>query len=220
MEIKPATCNVKAILFDNDGSMADTHDLILASFRHTMETVFGEVPPDDVLLKKVGQTLTVQMRDFETENISAEELCEIYREHNHRIHDELIRPFPGIAETLAELQRRGYRMGLVTSKRRELAAHGLEILGILQYMDCIVGGYDLPVCKPDPAPIVLGAEKLDLTPEQCAYVGDSPYDMEGGRRAGCPTVACLWGMFPEEALLAEHPDFVCAKPEDLLTVFP
>ncbi len=211
---------IKGILFDNDGTLVDTESLILSSFRHTLQTAFGKVPPDEELLKKVGQPLSVQMEDFATDEVSADELCKIYREHNHRIHDGMIRLFPGIREMLEELRSRGYKMGVVTSKTRELASHGLNVLGVLPFFECVVGGYDLPKHKPDPEPVIYGAELLGLAPEECAYVGDSPFDMQAGNGAGCLTIAALWGMFSASALRAEHPDFECSAPEDLLALFP
>ncbi len=210
---------IKGILFDNDGTLVDTENLILSSFRHTLQTAFGEVPPDEVLLKKVGQPLSVQMADFATDDVPAEELCRIYREHNHRIHDGMIRLFPGVYEMLDVLKSRGYKMGVVTSKTRELASHGLNVLGVLPFFEFVVGGYDLPKHKPDPEPVIYGAELLGLAPEECAYVGDSPFDMQAGNGAGCLTIAALWGMFPASTLRSEHPDCECAAPLNLLDIF-
>ena len=94
-----------------------------------------------------------------------------------------------------------------TGKR--LAQHGLQIVGAWDYLDCLVGADDCPKAKPDPDPIVYGAQLLGLAPQECIYLGDSPYDMQAGIAAGCTTVAALWGMFPAEQLMAHNPAAAC-----------
>ncbi len=202
---------VEALLFDNDGTLVDTHDLILNSFRHTVKQVLGKDLPEEQLLAKVGQPLSVQMWDLSPDPQVHDELCRVYREHNHRTHDESIKGFPGVAETLAQLKASGYKMGVVTSKMHKLAAHGLEVLGILDYFDVLIGADDCPLYKPDPTPIIFGAEQLGFAPDHCAYIGDSPFDMQAGNGAGCLTIAALWGMFSKSRLLAAHPDLLCSS---------
>ena len=125
----------KGILFDNDGTLVDTHEIILASFRHCTRTVLGKVIPDEVLLRKVGQPLAVQMRDFTDDPAQQEELLRVYREYNHAIHDDAVRAFPGVAEGLAELDRRGFALGVVTSKMHALAWRGLQRTGLAPDLD-------------------------------------------------------------------------------------
>ena len=206
---------VKGILFDNDGTLVDTHDLILASMRHSTRTVLGRVIPDDVLLRKVGQPLAVQMRDFSDDPEEQREILRVYREHNHAIHDEVVRAFPGVAEGLATLVERGYALGVVTSKMHALAWRGLEITGLAPYLACCIGADDCKRFKPEAEPVLRGAEALGLTPDQCIYVGDAPFDIQAGKAAGTLTAAALWGMFPAEVLRAEEPDFVFATFADL-----
>lgn len=209
---------IKAVLFDNDGTLVDTYDLLLASFRHATSEVLGQQLPDDVLMAKVGQPLAVQVRDFSDDPAVQEELLRVYRAFNESLHDSAISLFPGTVEALQRLKDAGLRMGVVTSKMSPLAQHGLEVLGIAPYFDCLVGADTCPKHKPDPEPVALGCELLGLAPDECVYVGDSPFDMHAGNGAGCVTAAVLWGMFSEERLRAEGPDVVCSTFAELADV--
>lgn len=100
-------------------------------------------------------------------------------------------------------------MGVVTSKRHAMAQRGLEMSGIADHFQCLIGHDDWPEHKPAPGPILRGCELLGVAPECSLYVGDSPFDIQAGNAAGCATAAALWGMFPREALAAERPTFMC-----------
>ncbi len=208
----------KAVLFDNDGTIADTYDLILDSFRHATREVLGQQLPDDVLMARVGVPLAEQMKDFSDDPVVQEELLITYRTYNHKIHDERIALFPGELDALKCLSDAGLRMGVVTSKLHWLAQRGLEVLGISEYMEAFVGADDCPKFKPLPDPILMGCEQLDVAPEKCVYAGDSPFDIAAGNAAGCMTVAVTWGVFSEEALLKEKPDYVVSSFEELTNV--
>lgn len=209
---------VEGILFDNDGTLVDTHDLILASMRHSTRAVLGRVIPDEDLMRKVGQPLAVQMRDFTSDEAEQEEILRVYREHNHAIHDESIVAFPGVEDVLGRLAERGFKMGVVTSKMHALAWRGLKITGLAPYLGCCIGADDCVRFKPNAEPVFRGLEALGLQACECLYVGDSPFDIQAGKAAGCVTVAVTWGMFPESALQAESPDFIIAQPPELLSL--
>ena len=146
------------------------------------------------------------------------EILRVYREHNATIHDEHIRAFPGIAEALRELGGRDVPMGVVTSKLRVTAWHGLELTGLAPYLACCIGAEDCDRFKPEAEPVVRGADALGQPASECFYVGDSPFDIQAGKAAGCSTVAVTWGMFPEQQLAAENPDYTCASPQQLVEV--
>jgi pyrophosphatase PpaX len=209
---------IDGVLFDNDGTLSDTYQMILQSFRHATHEVLGHVPPDEKLMAKVGIPLVDQMKDFSDDPAVQQRLLEVYRTYEHQIHDQLIGAFPGEHEALERLAKAGMPMGVVTSKRHATASHGLEVLGVRQYFTAFVGCDDCDRHKPDPAPVVLGAQMLGLDPARCAYVGDSPFDMRAGLGAGCVTIGIEWGMFDDETLLAEHPDALCASFGELADV--
>ena len=92
----------KGILFDNDGTLVDTHDLILSSMRHCTRTVLGCEMPEEVLMHKVGQPLAVQMRDFTDDEALQVELLRAYREHNHAVHDSVVAAFSGARDGIPD----------------------------------------------------------------------------------------------------------------------
>ena len=131
--------DVRGVLFDLDGTLLDTQRLILVSFRHAVETVLGKSMPDELLMAKVGQPLTVQMWDFTDDQEVHDELLAVYRDYNARVHDDLIRIFPGVPELLADLRETGLPFGVVTSKRHEAAVRGLATFGLDGAFDLLIG---------------------------------------------------------------------------------
>lgn len=140
------------ILFDLDGTLLDTHDMILESMQYTINEVDGQNQNDEKLMAGVGTPLLDQMLHFTAGNKTrAEELVNIYRAYNDAIHDENIHAFPGTKEALGMLAQAGCRMGVVTSKRHWLAQRGLEICGLDSFFEFLVGSDDWPEHKPAPA---------------------------------------------------------------------
>lgn len=203
----------KCVLFDLDGTLIDTVELILTSMRHTTETVLGEALPDDVLMRDVGIPLATQLEAFSAERV--DELITVYREHNWRVHDDLVKEYPGVTETLVSLRDRGLAMGVVTSKMGVSARRGLALFGLDEYLPVIVACDDVDKHKPLPDPLLHAAAMLGMSADECAYVGDSPYDMAAARAAGMISIAATWGVFSRGVLEAESPDVVVS---DMLEV--
>lgn len=127
------------ILFDLDGTLLDTHDMILESMQYTINEVDGQNQNDEKLMAGVGTPLLDQMLHFTAGNKTrAEELVNIYRAYNDAIHDENIHAFPDTKEALGMLAQAGCRMGVVTSKRHWLAQRGLEICGLDSFFEFLV----------------------------------------------------------------------------------
>lgn len=200
--------SVDAVLFDLDGTLVDTYDLILASQRYATRTVLGRTISDERLMATVGTPLEDQMADYTDDPTIVAKLCEVYREHNARVTDELIKCFEGIVDQLACLREAGVRMGVVTSKRADVARLAMDRYKITPYMECLVGGTDTARHKPLPDPVLKGCELLGVGPASCVYVGDSPFDIQAGNAAGCRTLAVTWGMFAEDKLVAQNPTAV------------
>lgn len=185
------TLRHRAVLFDLDGTLIDTRELILASFRHALRTVLGRTLPDEVFLAGQGIPLFTQMCRFDAER--AEELTRVYTEFNLREHDRLAREFPGVRQLLADLHGAGALLAVVTSKRRQGAEMGLVRFGIAPYLATAVFMEDTSEHKPSPAPVQEALRRLGCRPAQAVMVGDSPFDMESARAAGVEPVGVAWG---------------------------
>lgn len=204
-------CGIKGLLFDADGTLIDTFDIILTSMRHAVNEVLGLSLTDTELMARVGTPLLDQMLHFtEGDEARAAEIVQIYRDHNDDVHDARIKAFADTKAALERFRVAGLQMGVVTSKRHGMAARGLEMSGIADFFQFVIGHDNWPEHKPAPGPVLHGCDLLELAPAECMYIGDSPYDIQAGNAAGCTTVAALWGMFPQVELAAQHPDIECA----------
>ncbi len=187
------------VLFDLDGTVVDTVALIRESHRHAVQTVLGTDLPDEVLLANVGRPLIEQMQAFDMDR--AEELAREQRAWNHAHTAELIRPYPGIAHTLARLGDAGARIGIVTSKARPTVQLAFDALPeVACHVDVLVAVEDTHVHKPRPEPVLLALDRLGAAPADACYVGDAPFDVAAGAAAGVVTVGVTWGFFPRQAI--------------------
>ncbi|MBE6463725.1 MAG: HAD family hydrolase [Eggerthellaceae bacterium] len=210
--------HIKAVLFDLDGTLLDTYQLILDSMRYTIETELGLYCSDEQLMAKVGQPLAIQFTDFTSDPALIDELLKVYRAYNEARHDDVVRAFDGVSEVLAALKDAGLSLGVVTSKRHELAQRGLDIAGLAPYMSFLVGPDDWPEFKPNPGSVLYGCRLAGCDPSECVYVGDSPFDIQAGNSAGCVTIAALWGMFSKAMLCEQTPSYTCSRPTDILSL--
>jgi pyrophosphatase PpaX len=200
-------------LFDFDGTLADSLELILGSLRHATAEVLGASPSDEVLLAGIGRPLIDQMRALD--GVRAKRLHDVYLEHNLAGHDRLLRPVPGIDPLLRSLRTSGRRLGVVTSKRRETALQGLRLLN-LDGFETLVGYEDTGEHKPGPAPVLAALERMRADAGDALYVGDSAWDVRCGRAAGVGTAAVLWGIASRAQLAAEGPDLIWEHPQEAI----
>lgn len=197
----------EVVLFDLDGTLIDSEELILASYRHTMREHLGRVPPDERWLQGMGRPLRVQLRGFARDEAEAEAMMETYGRHNRRLHDDLVCTFPQVREAVGRLHGRGTPLGIVTSKRREPALAGLEACGYpLEWFEVLVAAEDVEPPKPHPAPVRSALRATGGRAAGGIFVGDSVHDMEAGRAAGTRTAAALWGPYGRDALARAEPD--------------
>jgi pyrophosphatase PpaX len=197
---------LRAVLYDFDGTLADSTGLIMRCYRHTMSTHLDACPPDEEWLRGFGMPLEVQIRRFARSEAEFAAMMETYRAHQDAHHDAMLRPFPGALETVAELSRRGVPLGIVTSKMRRGTLAGLDLCGISAYFPVVVTPEDVTHAKPHPEPVLRALDLLGVAAAEAVFVGDSPHDMAAGRAAGTRTAAATWGPFPRESLERERPD--------------
>jgi pyrophosphatase PpaX len=212
----------RGVLFDLDGTLADTVELILLSFRHTMETHLGEVPPESRFLETIGTPLPVQLLDFARDEAQRLAMLETYVAFQGARHDDMVRAFPGAVDVIAALRARGTRVGVVTSKGRNIARRTLAACGLEGSLDYLVCGDEVERGKPDPEPVLRALDALELgsRASEVVFVGDSPHDLRAGRRAGTQTAAVGWGPIDRRVLEAEAPNFFLERMEDVLQIVP
>lgn len=209
---------INCLLFDLDGTLADTIELIIFSFQETLRIL--ELPPrsEAQILSEIGRPLHLQARDIDPQR--AEEIFTLYQRLYEQHHDGLVREFPGIRESLAGLVERGYRLGVVTSKRSSSAGPDLEYFRLEPFFEVVITADDTSLHKPRPEPVLEALERLEASPAQATFIGDSPYDLRCAHAARVAAGAVAWGPFARESLQAEQPDYWIPDPPALLTLFP
>ena len=209
----------RVVLFDLDGTLADTVPLILRCYRHTMKIHRGRELADELWVRTIGRPLRSAFTDFTDDPEEAARMLDTYVEFQRTVHDDMVCAFPGARSTLDALRARGVRVGVVTSKGREMTARTLGCCGLDDALDVLVTVQDVERGKPDPEPVLKALERLGVAPsrEGVLFVGDSPHDLVAGRRAGVSTCAVTLGPFSRNQLEVEGPDFWAA---DLPSVLP
>ena len=207
---------VRAVLYDFDGTLADTTELVMSSWRHTMQEHFGEVPPDEEWLAGFGTPLDIQLMRFARSVSERDAMMATYRAYQNQHLDAVVRPFPGAIETVRELARGGYALAIVTSRFREGTLRAMRTCGLVDLCPTIVTPEDVTHAKPHPEPVERALAELGVAADEALFVGDSPHDIAAGRAAGTRTAGVLWGPFPRTQLEAEAPDFLLARQDEVL----
>jgi pyrophosphatase PpaX len=194
------------VLFDFDGTLADTIPLIVASYHHALSA--SSLPPvDDVEVRSwIGRPLQPVLEERYPGR--GAELTDVYRAWNLANHDELIQVVAGMTELLDDLQAAGARTGVVSSKRAETVRMGLRAVGLAGRIDVVAGQDEVTHHKPHPEPLLYAARQLGVSPADCVYVGDATVDVEAARAAGMGAVAVTWGAGEPALLSAAAPDSV------------
>jgi pyrophosphatase PpaX len=208
----------RAFLFDLDGTLLDSIDLIFRAYRHTAETHLSISPPDSVWRVGLGTPLREQLRAVSDDPELIEAMVGTYREYHRIHHDESVRLYPGISEVLTSLVARGSRLAVVTSKLRGGAERGLRATGILDRFEAIVSADEVGRHKPHPEPVETALARLCAVPEDAIFIGDSPHDIAAGRAAGVRTAGVLWGPFARAELSVESPDYLLESPHEILSL--
>jgi pyrophosphatase PpaX len=208
----------RVVLFDLDGTLIDSGSIILASMQHAIRTVLNrEISREQLAATVGGQGLVAQMTRLAPDRV--DELVEAYRLHNDPLH-ETLEAFAGMVDVLPQLRAGGRRLGIVTAKRhRTVELAFARFPWLEEQFDAVVAHDDTERHKPDPEPVLEAIHRLDASPGEAAYVGDSPFDIQAGKAAGAFAVAVSWGgIHSDQRLLAAEPDAFVDAPEELLHV--
>jgi pyrophosphatase PpaX len=185
----------RAWLFDLDGTLIDSIELIWRSYCHAVREHFGREATRDEWKPGLGRPLRWQFGQLTSDVAEVETLIHIYREFNNDWHDRLVTPYAGVRELLSDLRRDGAKIAIVTSKLQRGAQRGLAHCNLTEFVDVIVGADDVERPKPDPAPMQRALDLLGVAANESIVVGDSPHDIRSGLDAGCYTCGALWGGF-------------------------
>lgn len=215
-----AGSSITAVVFDFDGTIMDTNGVIIESWQHTYRTLTGREGNLDYILATFGEPLELSMRNA-FPDIPVDKSVDVYRTWHRENFGPMISLFPGIKELLEELKRRGYKMGIATSRVKKTLYQGLRKYDIEKYFDEIVTVEEVSKHKPDPESLLKVLKKLDVEPENAIMVGDSRLDIICARNAGVEAVLVEWsaslaGKSMEDFPRDEAPDHIISEADDLL----
>lgn len=210
---------INTVLFDFDGTLVNTNDVIIASWQHTYMHYLGREESLEKITACFGEPLLLTM-EREFPEVDPRESAEVYRNFQKENADELVKIFPGIEELLESLKTDGFRMGVVTSRTRESAQRYMDMFGIGDYFEEMVSCDDTDIHKPNPEPILLCLKKMGITAEEALMVGDSPFDIKCANNAGVKSVLVGWRITGDGQTLIDdaREDFTISEPSELVGV--
>lgn len=208
--------SITTILFDLDGTLIDTNELIISTFLHTLEKYYPSKYKREDVLPFLGPTLHETFGAMDPERV--EEMVLDYRTYNLANHDLLVKEFAGVIETIESLKDKGYKLAVVTTKRHDVALKGLRLTKLDRFFDVIVAYDHVKKVKPDPEPIFLALEQLDSKPEETLMVGDNFHDVLAGKNAGTKTAGVAWTIKGRDYIAKYEPDYILENMADLLGI--
>ena len=205
----------EVVLFDLDGTLIDSIELIERSYRHALAVHTTRVFDRDEWLRGLGRPLKWQFEQWSADPSEVQRMIATYREHNNTHHDSMVKPYAGALEAVNELRRRGARLGVVTSKMKAGALRGLACAGFDGLFEVVIGCDDVREPKPAAEPALRALSRLAASARAAFMVGASPHDIRCGRLAGTRTAAVLWGPFSRVMFRDDEPDVWLEHPREL-----
>ncbi len=207
---------INTILFDYDGTLMDTNEVVLQSWQHTFRTIRGYEEDPEVIRQTFGEPLVMTLAKLFPET-PVEKSLYIYRTFQREVFTDFVEVFSGMLELLEVLKQRGYKLGLVTSRTKDTTWSGLEHYDMDKYFNAVITAGDTDKHKPDPEPIIIALERMGTLPEEAIMVGDTMFDLLCARNAGVKSVIVDWSvtMTADEKKQA---DYVIKSAEDLLNI--
>ena len=206
------------IIFDFDGTIANTNDVILASWQATYEHYLGHSLPVREIEATFGETLRHTIGE-KVPGAPYEEVRDYYRAYQEAHCDGMVYVFDGVKELFDELRDRGYRIGVATSRTAYSFSNYVKDLGIDHCFDVVVTMEDVKEHKPHPESVNLVLETFGASPEEAIMLGDTKYDIGCANNAGVDSVLVGWSHYVDEESMAADgfvPTYRIEKPEELL----
>ena len=201
-------------LFDIDGTLVDSAADITGAQREVLAARGIHDLEDTFLRRYIGRHLIDLFGDLGVPEAEIDSMVEHYRRIYPLREHRATTVYAGVAEMLTNL---GGRKSTATTKGTRTTRLVLEKFGLVEHFDHVQGTDGFPA-KPEPDVIHRSLEGLGAAPGECLFIGDSPADMEAGRRAGVKTCAVRWGYGDWEEMARFEPDFWADDPMDLVRV--
>jgi pyrophosphatase PpaX len=196
---------ISCIIFDLDGTLSQTNELIYATFNHVSKKYIDKVFTPQEIVAMFGPPEEVAIENLvgkDNVDDAMDEFCEYYGEH----HPRLAAAYEGVPDLLQFLKERGILLALFTGKGKRTALITLKELRITQFFDLIVTGNDVVNHKPSADGIRKVLKTFHLQPDEVLMVGDSVSDIKAAHEAGVPVAAVLWDSYGKEKVMEMNAD--------------
>jgi 2-phosphoglycolate phosphatase len=204
-----------AVLFDFDGTLADSYAAIACSVNHVRSERGMPALSIDEVKRHVGRGPEYLLTHTAPNGRLADDLA-CYRAHHPRVMLPLTRLLPGARLLLAALHRRGKKIGLCSNKPRPFSQQLLQHLEVSAYFDVVLGPEDVPLPKPAPDMLLRAIQRLGLPSDHVLYVGDMTVDIQTARSAGVRVWAVATGSEERRALEDAKPDRLLADLQEMV----
>lgn len=191
---------VKGVLFDLDGTLVDSIELIVTCFQTTFKEVLNQNITREEVLSYIGKPLRPQLELLAPNK--GQQLIEKYREIQFKLHDSMVKPYKGVYEAILSFKDSGYYLGIVTSKGKDGTNAALNLFGP-KFRECftvIISADDSSTHKPEPGPLLQAANFLKIEHKNCVYIGDTIFDMQAAIRANMLPIGLTWGVASRDDL--------------------
>lgn len=193
-----------AVLFDMDGTLLDSIELIVESAVYAYDGRDGPRPTRAEWQALIGTPLDSMLARWALDDADVEFLRGRYRTFQLGHHDQLVRLYDGADALVRTLHARGHPMAVVSSKHERGIRRSMDHFGLTPLFDALVGIEATAHHKPHPEPVLHALGRLGVDATQAVFVGDSPHDVEAAHAAGVPVIAVTWGAYsPAELARAE-----------------
>ena len=208
---------VKGILLDLDGTVLDTKDAYVTAAKNAFKKLGLTEPTNSVALeipKRIEQKLPLT----DLVGVDSSRFLDVYLKGFYDISSDKTRPFPHVAETLAELSQKA-KLAIITMRfvPKEIVIKELKQFGLEGYFNQVFTALDTDKPKPSPEALFKAVKAMDAHIHECAIVGDSVIDIQAGKAAQTNTIAVLSGLYSHEELAKTNPDLIIKEIENLPT---
>lgn len=193
------------VIFDVDGTLTSTNELIFATFNHVAEKYLGRTFTDTEITSMFGPTEDVILKQLMNENfeVARKDYLEFYSTMHHAMADI----YPGLKEVIDLIKSRKIPISIYTGKGRDSTEITLKKIGVYELFDLVVSGDDIEGHKPSPEGIDLFIEKFELDRSRILMVGDAPADVIAARNANIKIASVLWDSYAKEKVLKMDSDY-------------
>ncbi len=200
-------------IFDIDGTIISTNELIFASFNHVTQKYLGKTYSDEEIISLFGPTEDEILKEWMKDNY--EDARKDYYEFYEKNHNRMAKIFPSIEETLSAIKSKNLPLGIFTGKGRLSTVISLKAINVYDYFDLIITGDDVENHKPSPEGIMKFVDYFKLEPERVLMIGDAPSDIIAANKAGVKIASVLWDSYAKDKVLKMGSDYIFHNTQEL-----